>query len=91
MSTYLVAYVLCDFVSIETSYVSKDNITKPVKVWVRPELLQKARYALTITPKLLEYYEDLFGVPYALDKVDLIGIPDFASGAMENWGLITFR
>lgn len=91
MSTYLVAYVLSDFQSLETSYKSKDNVTKPIKIWTRPELIGKAKYALAITPKLLDYYEDVFGVPYALDKLDLIAIPDFSSGAMENWGLITFR
>ncbi|XP_026755315.2 aminopeptidase N-like isoform X1 [Galleria mellonella] len=91
MSTYLVAYVLSDFKSLETSYVSKDNITKPIRVWTRPELIDNAKYAINITPRLLDYYEDLFGVPYALDKLDLIAIPDFSSGAMENWGLITFR
>ncbi|XP_049870005.1 aminopeptidase N-like isoform X2 [Pectinophora gossypiella] len=91
MSTYLVAYILCDFKSLDTSYVSKDNITKPIRIWTRPELINKAKYAALITPKLLEYYEEVFGVPYALDKLDLIAIPDFSSGAMENWGLITFR
>ncbi|PZC72295.1 hypothetical protein B5X24_HaOG211628 [Helicoverpa armigera] len=91
MSTYLVAYVLSDFKSLETSYTSKDNVTIPIKIWTRPELIGKAKYASTITPKLLAYYEEVFGVPYALDKMDLIAIPDFSSGAMENWGLVTFR
>ncbi|CAH0725361.1 unnamed protein product, partial [Brenthis ino] len=91
MSTYLVAYVLSDFNSIETSYLSKDNVTKPIRIWTRPSLISKAKYALSITPKLLALYEDVFGLPYALDKLDLIAIPDFSSGAMENWGLITFR
>ncbi|KAG6450131.1 hypothetical protein O3G_MSEX006401 [Manduca sexta] len=91
MSTYLVAYVLSDFKYLETSYLSKDNLTKPIKIWTRPEFINKAKYALAITPKLLDYYEDVFGLPYALDKLDLIAIPDFSSGAMENWGLITFR
>lgn len=91
MSTYLVAYVISDFKSLETNYTRKDNITIPIKVWTRPELLAKANYALNITPKLLTYYEDVFGLPYELDKMDLIAIPDFSSGAMENWGLVTFR
>ncbi|KAJ2952379.1 hypothetical protein O0L34_g4663 [Tuta absoluta] len=91
MSTYLVAYVLCDFHSVDTSYRSKDNTTKTIKIWTRPELINKAQYAASITPRLLEYYEHVFGVPYALGKIDLIAIPDFSSGAMENWGLITFR
>lgn len=91
MSTYLVAYVISDFKFLETSYTSKANVTIPVKVWTRPELLSKANYALNITPKLLTFYEEVFGLPYELDKMDLIAIPDFSSGAMENWGLVTFR
>ncbi|CAH1647287.1 unnamed protein product [Spodoptera littoralis] len=91
MSTYLVAYVLSDFKSLETSYTSTNNVTIPIKIWTRPELIGKAKYASVITPKLLAYYEEVFGVPYALDKMDLIAIPDFSSGAMENWGLVTFR
>lgn len=91
MSTYLVAFVLSDFKSLETNYTSKDNKTIPIKIWTRPELVAKAKYAASITPKLLAYYEEVFGVPYALDKMDLIAIPDFSSGAMENWGLVTFR
>ncbi|XP_050667538.1 aminopeptidase N-like isoform X2 [Leptidea sinapis] len=91
MSTYLVAYVLSNFQSLETSYISKDNTTKIIKVWTQPALLSKANYALSITPKLLAFYEDVFGEPYVLEKLDLIAIPDFSSGAMENWGLITFR
>lgn len=91
MSTYLVAYVLSDFKSLETSYTNKNNVTIPIKVWTRPELISKAKYAISITPKLLTYYEEVFGVPYELEKMDLIAIPDFSSGAMENWGLVTFR
>lgn len=91
MSTYLVAYVLSEFKSLQTTYKSKDNVTKSIKIWAQPNLLHKANYALSITPRLLEFYEELFGVPYNLDKIDLVAIPDFSSGAMENWGLMTFR
>jgi puromycin-sensitive aminopeptidase len=48
-------------------------------------------YALDAAEFALSYFAEYFGVPYPGDKVDLIGIPDFAFGAMENLGCITFR
>ena len=47
--------------------------------------------ALNITALVLPAFEKLFGIPFALPKLDLIAIPDFAAGAMENWGLLTYR
>lgn len=51
----------------------------------------KGRFSLDLCKKLLRSYENYFGVKYPLPKLDLIAVPDFASGAMENWGAITFR
>nr|CDS22281.1 puromycin sensitive aminopeptidase [Echinococcus granulosus] len=48
------------------------------------------QYALTVARKSLFFYADLFGSPYPLPKLDLVAIPDFACGAMENWGLVTY-
>lgn len=52
---------------------------------------ESGAFALDVAKKALEYHADWFGVPYPLPKCDLIAIPDFASGAMENWGLVTYR
>ena len=51
----------------------------------------KGRFALNLGKKLLTSYEKYFGIKYPLPKLDLIAVPDFAAGAMENWGAITFR
>lgn len=82
MSTYLVAFVICDFKSLTSGNVS---------VWARPEAIESASYALKIGVKLLEFLETFFNVSYPLPKTDMIALPDFSSGAMENFGLITYR
>lgn len=64
---------------------------KPVAVWAREEAIQQGQYALQIGPPILTFFEDYFNVSYPLPKQDMIAIPDFAAGAMENWGLITYR
>ena len=48
-------------------------------------------FALETSVKAISYYKDFFGVPYPLPKYDCIAISDFSCGAMENWGLVTFR
>jgi aminopeptidase N len=50
-----------------------------------------AEYALRIADKILRHYEDFFGIEYPLPKMDMIALPDFNAGAMENWGLVTYR
>ncbi|KAF9427522.1 Aminopeptidase 2 mitochondrial [Podila epigama] len=90
MSTYLVAFIVGEFEYIET--VTK-NLPTPVtcRVYVLPGKTDEAKFALSVTPLALEYFTELFGVAYPLPKMDLITIPDFESGAMENWGLVTYR
>ncbi|KAG0013555.1 Aminopeptidase 2 mitochondrial [Entomortierella chlamydospora] len=90
MSTYLVAFIVGKFEYIET--VTK-NLPKPItcRVYVLPGKTEEAEFALSVTPLALEYFTELFGVAYPLPKMDLITIPDFESGAMENWGLVTYR
>lgn len=60
-------------------------------VWSRPEFIDSANYALEFAVRVLKFYEQFFGVEYPLPKMDMIALPDFNAGAMENWGLITYR
>ncbi|XP_032683708.1 glutamyl aminopeptidase-like isoform X5 [Odontomachus brunneus] len=85
MSTYLVAFVVCDFKPV----TSKNR--GDIHVYVAEHLLPQAVYAADTAADIMAYFESYFGIPYPLPKQDLIAIPNFASGAMENWGLITFR
>ncbi|XP_051160347.1 endoplasmic reticulum aminopeptidase 2-like isoform X1 [Leptopilina boulardi] len=87
MSTYLVAFVVCDFNRI--SELTNRNVS--VSVYAAEAMLPQAKYALNIAARTMDYFESFFGVHYPLPKQDLIAIPDFAAGAMENWGLITYR
>jgi aminopeptidase N len=73
MSTYLVAFVVCDFVN---------NTDGSISVWARSDAIQSTNYALSIAPKIIKFLEDFFDVKYPLPKTDLIAIPDFAFGAM---------
>uniref|UniRef100_A0A671MLJ2 Aminopeptidase n=1 Tax=Sinocyclocheilus anshuiensis TaxID=1608454 RepID=A0A671MLJ2_9TELE len=87
MSTYLVAFIICDFQSI--SKTSQHGIE--ISVYTVPEKINQAEYALNTAVTLLDFYDDYFDIPYPLPKHDLVAIPDFQSGAMENWGLLTYR
>ncbi|KAH7711328.1 puromycin-sensitive aminopeptidase isoform 2 [Aphelenchoides avenae] len=87
MSTYLVAFAVGELEYIETE--TKDGV--PVRVYTALGKKESGAFALDVAKKALEYHADWFGVPYPLPKCDLIAIPDFASGAMENWGLVTYR
>jgi aminopeptidase N len=82
MSTYLVAFVVSDFAS-----KSDGNFT----VWARSDAIESASYALEVGPKILKYFEEFYQIKYPLPKLDMIALPDFNAGAMENWGLLTFR
>ncbi|XP_017303049.1 leucyl-cystinyl aminopeptidase-like, partial [Diaphorina citri] len=87
MSTYLVAFVVCDYQAITD--VTAKGVS--VSVYAPPDLLPQAKFALNTSTHMMDFYEEFFGVPYPLPKQDLIAIPDFGTGAMENWGLITYR
>ncbi|GAB2285947.1 AP-1 complex subunit mu-1-Iike, variant 2 [Dionaea muscipula] len=87
MSTYLVAIVvgLFDYVESHTSDGTK------VRVYSQVGKANQGTFALDVAVKTLELYRKYFAIPYSLPKLDMIAIPDFAAGAMENYGLVTYR
>ncbi|KAJ4944929.1 hypothetical protein JOQ06_013468 [Pogonophryne albipinna] len=87
MSTYLVAFVIGEYDFVEAQ--SSDGIT--VRVYTPVGKSEQGKFALEVATKTLPFYNDYFNVPYPLPKIDLIAIADFAAGAMENWGLVTYR
>ncbi len=85
MSTYLLFFGVGEFDFIEDSNDSR------IRAAVMPGMKDYAVFGTEFGRKSLEYCEDFYGIKYPLQKLDLIAIPDFAFGAMENWGAITFR
>lgn len=90
MSTYLVAFVVGDLQATEPTWIDGT----PLRVWYVPDMPDKHRLAAfgqQIGEFSLRFFEEYYGQPYPEGKLDLLAIPDFAIGAMENLGAITFR
>jgi puromycin-sensitive aminopeptidase len=87
MSTYLVAFIVGPFDA--TDAIDVDGV--PVRVVYPPGKGHLAPFALEVAAHSLRYFTDYFGIAYPGDKLDLVAIPDFAFGAMENLGCVTFR
>jgi aminopeptidase N len=88
MSTYLLAWVTGELHS--KSATTKDGVE--VNIWATPaQPASSLDFALDIAVRSIEFYNDYFGIAYPLPKSDHVALPDFSSGAMENWGLITYR
>lgn len=86
MSTYLVYLGVGEF-----EYLTGRTGKTRIRVVTTKGNKYRGRYSLNLGKKLLASYEEYFGIGYPLPKLDLIALPDFAAGAMENWGAITFR
>ena len=87
MSTYLLAFIVGDFEYIEGKSIEGTL----VRVFTTLGKKEQAKFALDVAIKCLEFYNNYFDIDYPLPVLDLIAIPDFAAGAMENWGAITYR
>ncbi|XP_017862194.1 PREDICTED: puromycin-sensitive aminopeptidase isoform X1 [Drosophila arizonae] len=87
MSTYLVAVVVGEYDFVEAK--SDDGVL--VRVFTPVGKKEQGQFALEVATRVLPYYKSYFNIAYPLPKMDLIAISDFSAGAMENWGLVTYR
>ena len=87
MSTYLLAFIVGEMEFIEAR--SANGTLN--RVWATVGQAELGQFALETSVRILDYYNDYFGVEYPLEKLDHIALPDFAAGAMENWGAVTYR
>ena len=85
MSPYLLAFIVSEFGS--THVRGHQNF----RLWGPKDRLRDLAYAAKIGPRILQHFEKVFDIKFPLRKMDMVAIPDFKSGAMENWGLITYR
>ncbi len=86
LSTYLIALLVGDFQCVDGS---ADSI--PIRACATPDKKDQGKFALEAAEYIMHFYNDYFGIKYPFGKLDLIAIPDFEAGAMENAGAITYR
>ncbi|NXP72549.1 AMPN Aminopeptidase, partial [Ramphastos sulfuratus] len=88
MSTYLLAFIVSEF-----DYIQNNSGEVLIRIWGRPEAIREGQgaYALQVTGPILTFFERHYNTAYPLPKSDQVGLPDFNAGAMENWGLVTYR
>lgn len=87
MSTYLVAVIVSDF-DTKSLLDAKGRLHG---VWANPVVSHQLNYSLEVMSPIVDFFESHLGHDYDLPKLEMVALPDFASGAMENWGLLTFR
>lgn len=86
MSTYLVAFIVA-----ELAYVENTEFRIPVRVYATPGTESKGQYSADLAAQTLKFFEYTFNIDYPLPKMDMVAVHEFSAGAMENWGLVTYR
>lgn len=86
MSTYLLAFIVGNY-----DQISEDVDGVKVSVYTPLGQSHLGQFSLYCAIKSLRFFVDYFAIPYPLTKLDMVAVPDFAAGAMENWGLVTYR
>jgi len=89
MSTYLVALAVSDF-EFKSAGQSKESKTN-LGIYARPNAINQMEFAASVISPLVDFFETKLKHKYQMPKLDMIALPDFPSGAGENWGLITYR
>jgi len=87
MSTYLVAFCVGEFDFVQDF----TSAGVAIRVYTPPGRKHEGIFSLKVAKDTLDMYDDFFKIPYPLPKMDMVAIPEFAMGAMENWGLVTYR
>mmetsp|Transcript_27434 Transcript_27434/g.64303 ORF Transcript_27434/g.64303 Transcript_27434/m.64303 type:complete len:894 (-) Transcript_27434:208-2889(-) len=87
MSTYLLAYCIGEFDYVQG--MTENGVL--IKVYAPRGRSASCQFALDCGCKALDVFDEFFGITYPLPKLDMVAIPEFAAGAMENWGLVTYR
>lgn len=93
MSTYLLAWAVGDFEYVEafTDRTYPNGKKVPVRVYTTRGLKEQGRWALQHAPKIIDFFSEAFEIDYPLPKSDILAVHEFTHGAMENWGLVTYR
>lgn len=92
MSTYLLAWAVGDFEYIEAFTDRRYNGKQlPVRVYTTRGLKEQGQWALQHAPKVIDFFSESFDIDYPLPKSDILAVHEFTHGAMENWGLVTYR
>ncbi|KJZ73130.1 hypothetical protein HIM_07514 [Hirsutella minnesotensis 3608] len=92
MSTYLLAWAVGDFEYVEAHTERRYNGKQlPVRVYTTRGLKEQGQWALWHAPKIIDFFSQIFDIDYPLPKSDLLAVHEFTHGAMENWGLVTYR
>lgn len=91
MSTYLIAFIVSDF-DHKSNLVDGPMIyPEKFRSFARPNARDELDFSVAFGQSSLQLMERYTGVPYAISKMDNAALPDFSAGAMENWGLVTYR
>lgn len=89
MSTYILSFTVCQFSHL--TVISKLKIPINMTFYAPPDQISQINYASEAGSKILPYFEQYYNISYPLPKADMLAVPDFALGGMENWGIVSYR